>query len=88
MKIDNKILHKFCAVTWYDASGGANAQITIIKPIKVINWGWVYEIHRQRDPVPYVVLQMSFNPDNTDAVEFDCALIPSALITKIEVKKV
>jgi len=87
MKISNKILNKLCAVTWYDASGGENVSITTIKPIKVINWGWVHEIHRKRDPISYIVIQTSFNPDNIDADMFDCSVIPSALITKIEVKK-
>jgi len=87
MKISNKMLNKFCAVTWYDASGGPNAQITTLKPPRIINWGRVYEIHRKHDPVPYIILQTSFSPDNPDVDTFDCTVIPSSLITKIEVKK-
>jgi len=86
VKIPNKILHKLCAVTWYDASGGPNAQITTLKPPRVINVGQVYEIHRKSDPIPYIILQTSFSPDNPDVDTFDCTVIPSALITDIDVK--
>ena len=88
MKISNEMLHNLCAVTWYDACGKQGGVISKAKPVKEVNWGWLSEIHRKHDPIPYIVLQTSFSPDEPEEDAFDYTVIPTTLITKMEIMKV